>query len=121
MQDQQQQVLANSDTIALSQSIVPSKDVTSLPLPTLMSSKRRIKLRDDYIPPIRKIEPLSVQFPMKKPPNVLKDYNLMSCVEKGDVIVRHVCDLLLSLDIVSDLLNTSCISNNLFDIVVRTK
>lgn len=83
--------------------------------------KFKIKLKGDYILANKKNYSLAEEFPMRKPPVISKDYNLMSPVEKGDIIVRYIHDYLSSSDVISDMVNTSGISNHIFDIIVRIK
>jgi hypothetical protein len=66
--------------------------------------------------------PLIDEFPMHPPSPSSKIYNKMSTCEKGDEMVTWVDDLLSSDDfknIVSEHVNISGISNNIFDIIVR--
>lgn len=93
--------------------------------------KFKIKLKNNTTTESKKIIPkskiqlkkprlLSEEFPMKKIPSDMKEYSLMSTLEKGDLIVRWVYNWLSAFDVISELVNTSGISNNRFDIVVRT-
>jgi hypothetical protein len=64
---------------------------------------------------------LAEEFPIRPSPVDNNDYDKFKPVERGDVVVTMIYDILKDLDIISELVNTSGLSNNQFDIIVRTK
>jgi hypothetical protein len=77
-------------------------------------AKPQIKLRTSS-------EPLSKQFPMRSRPTSTKCYDDFSYTERGDYLAWKVYDTLSSFDNIIEIANTSGISGNCFDLVVRTK
>jgi hypothetical protein len=75
--------------------------------------KYQVKLRTSS-------EPLSKQFPIRSRPQSAQVYDDLSSTERGDNLVWKVYDTLLSFDNISEIANTSGISGNSFDLVIRT-
>jgi hypothetical protein len=65
-------------------------------------------------------DPLSKQFPIRPPPTNIKVYSQLSDTEKGDYLVEKVYETVSSFDNIKEIANTSAISGNQFDIVIRT-
>lgn len=87
----------------------------------MTTNKFKIKLRNDYLAPKELPLSLSKEYPMINAPMQFKSYSLMSTTEKGDALVRSICNCLSSSDVISDIINISGISNHIFDIIVKTK
>jgi hypothetical protein len=66
-------------------------------------------------------QPSNITISSAKQVSVVKDYDQMTETEKGNYIVDWIMGLLLPNDEFSEVINTSNLSSNIYDIIVRTK